>query len=152
MRFGRVVFFRRKIGGDLERQNPPIVIMPQDRFVPRADLAADQFACRCDLPMREVERLRIAKLQWSRKIDREIIAHLILREGCAVPIGDLAARSGNIENVGTRESWSLNCWNNFFIKRGRGWLRRGRGAGSCRGGCRCQLLSRCTGEREEQQG
>src|SRR5437868_10931390 len=135
MRFGCVVFFRRKIGGDLERENSAIVIVPQDCFVGYADLTTNQFCCRRDLPMREVERLRIAKLQWSRKIDREIIAQLILREGCAVPIGDLAARSGNIENVGTREFLSLKCWNNFFIKRGRGWLRRGRGAGSCRGGC-----------------
>ena len=151
MRFGRVVFFRRKIGGDLERQNSAIVIMPQDRFVGHADLAADQFGCRRDLPMREVERLGIAKLQWSRKIDREIIAQLILREGCAVTIGDLAARSGDIENVSARQFLCLERGNDLFIKRRRRWLRRGRGAGSYRRGCRCQLLPRCAGEREEQQ-
>jgi len=45
------------------------------------------------LPMREVERLGIAKLQWSRKIDREIIAQLICAR-CPITIGDLPAWSG----------------------------------------------------------
>src|SRR4029077_3168179 len=98
--------------------------MPQDRFVGRADLAVHQFGCRCDLPMREVERLGIAKLQWSRKIDREIIAQLILREGCAVAIGDLAARSGDIENVSARQFLRLEGGNDLLIKRRRRWLRR----------------------------
>jgi len=71
--------------------------------------------------MREVERLGIAKLQWSRKIDREIIAQLILREGCAVTIGDLAARSGDIENVSARQFLCLERGNDFLIKRGRRW-------------------------------
>src|SRR6478672_9645012 len=125
--------------------------MPQDCFVGHADLVTKQFCCRRDLPMREVERLGIAKLEWSRKIDREIIAQLILRQGCAVTIGDLAARSGDIENVSARQFLCLERGNNLFIKRGRRWLRRGRGAGSYRRGCRYQLLSRCAGEREEQQ-
>jgi hypothetical protein len=104
--------------------------MPQDCFVGHADLATNQFCCRRDLPMREVERLGIAKLQWSRKIDREIIAQLILRERCAVTIGDLAARSGDIENVSARQFLCLERGNNLFIKGWRLWLSRGRGAGS----------------------
>src|SRR5437868_11882847 len=151
MRFGCVVFFRRKIGGDLERENSAIVIVPQDCFVGYADLATNQFCCRRDLPMRKVERLGIAKLQWSRKIDREIIAQLILREGCAVAIGDLAARSRDIENVSARQFLCLERGNDLLIKRRRRWLRRGRGAGSYRRGCRCQLLSRCAGECEKEQ-
>src|SRR5207237_10409642 len=151
MRFGCVVFLRRKIGGVLERENSAIVIVPQDCFVGYADLTTNQFCCRRDLPMREVERLGIAKLQRSRKIDREIIAQLILREGCAVTIGNLAARSGDIENVSARQFLCLERRNDLLIKRRRRWLRRGRGAGSYRRGCRCKLLSRCAGKREKEQ-
>src|SRR5213592_407364 len=102
MRFGRVVFVRRKIGCDLERKDSAIVIMPQDCVVRSADWTADQFCRRRDLPMREVERLGILKFQRSRKVDREIIAQLVLRERRAITIGNLAARSGDIENVSAR--------------------------------------------------
>jgi len=62
--------------------------------------------------MGEVERLGIVKFQRSRKIDREIIAQLILRERRAITIGDLTARriyvraSFCVSNVGTI-SWSI---------------------------------------------
>src|SRR5437867_11231874 len=149
MRFGRVIFFRRKIGGDLERKNSAIVIMPQDCGIGSADWTADQFGCGGDLPMREVERLGIVKFQRSRKIDREIIAQLVLRERSAITIGNLAARSGDIENVSPCEFLCLECWNDLFIERRRRWFRRWRGARRYRR-CRCQLLPRCAGEREEQ--
>src|SRR6266550_3895713 len=149
MRFGRVVFFRRKIGGDLERKNSAIVIMPQDCVIGSADWTADQFGCGRDLPMREVERLGIVKFQRSRKIDCELIAQLVLRKRRAIAIGDLAAWSGDIENISAREFLRFECWNNLFIERGRRWLRRWRGAG-CYRRCRCQLLPHCAGEREEQ--
>src|SRR5204863_9421511 len=113
MRFGRVVFLRRKIGGDLERQNSAIVIMPQDCVIGRMDWTADQFCRRRDLPMREVERLGIIKFQRSRKIDREVIAQLVLRERRAITIGNLAARSRDIENVCAREFLSFEWWNDF---------------------------------------
>src|SRR5215208_666476 len=103
MRFGRVVFFRRKTGGDLERKNSAILIMPQDCVIGSADWPADQFCRRRDLPMGEVERLGILKFQRSRKIDREIIAQPVLRERRAITIGNLATRSRDIENVSARE-------------------------------------------------
>src|SRR6266487_5855781 len=103
MRFGGVVFLRRKMGGDLERKNSAIVIMPQDCVIGSADWTADQFCRRRDLPMREVERLGILKFQRRRKVDREIIAQLVLRERRAITIGNLAARSGDIENVSACE-------------------------------------------------
>src|SRR5207248_2570088 len=149
MRFGRVIFFRRKIGGDLERKNSAIVIMPQDCGIGSADWTADQFGRGRDLPMREVERLGIVKFQRSRKIDREIIAQLVLRERSAITIGNLAARSGDIENVSAREILCLECRNNLVVDGGLRWRWRCCGDGRYRR-CRCQLLSPCAGEREEQ--
>ena len=146
MRFGRVVFVRRKIGCDLERKNSAIVIMSQDCIVGSADWTADQFCRRRALPMREIERLGILKFQRSRKTDREIIAQLVLRERRAITVGDLAARSGDIENVSACEFLCLECWNDLFIERRRRWFRRWRGARRYRR-CRCQLLPRCAGER-----
>jgi len=116
MRFGRVVFFRRKIRGDLERQNSAIVIMPQDCFIGHADLTADQLGRGRDLAMRELKRLGIVKFQRGRKIDGEVIAQLVLRERRAITIGDLAAWSGNVENVSARQFLCLECGNNLFIK------------------------------------
>src|SRR5439155_22991805 len=145
MRFGRVVFFRRKIGGDLERKNSAIVIMPQDCVIGSADWTADQFCRGRDLPMREVERLGIVKFQRSRKIDREIIAQLVLRERSAITIGNLAARSGDIANVSAREFLCLECRDNLFVDGGRRLLCRCRGAGRY-SRCRCQLLPPWAGE------
>src|SRR5437762_342170 len=70
----------------------------------------------------------ILKFQRSRKTDREIIAQLVLRERRAITVGDLAARSGDIENVSACEFLCLECWNDLFIERKRRWFRRWRGA------------------------
>src|SRR5436305_12159518 len=99
MRFGRVVFLRRKIGGDLERQNSASVIMPQDCVVGRMDWTADEFCRRRDFPVREVERLGIIKFQRGRKIDGEVIAMLALREPCAITVGSVAPGGGEIAVV-----------------------------------------------------
>src|SRR5205085_7948169 len=98
--------------------------------------------------MGEVERLGIVKFQRSRKIDREIIAQLILRERGAITIGDLTARSGDIENICAREFLCLECGNNLLVNCGRRRFWRRRGAGRYRR-CRSHLLPGCVGERKE---
>ena len=70
--------------------------------------------------MREAERLRVGKIKRGGKIDREVVAELVLRERHAVTIGDLAARCGNIQNVGPRQFLRLKCRNDrFFFWSGR---------------------------------
>src|SRR6266513_647898 len=94
------------------------MVMAQDGVLCDPNLAADQFGCGCDLLMREIEHLLVFKFKGRRKIDGQVVAEPVLSERRAVPIGDLSARSRNIEDVSAGKLLCLKCRDNVFVDRG----------------------------------
>src|SRR5438477_7289524 len=106
------------------------MVMAQDGVLCDPNLAADQFGCGCDLLMREIKHLLVLKFKGRRKIDSQVVAEPVLGERRAIPIGDLSARSRNIEDVSAGKLLRLKCRDNIFVNRGRrdfgrcGWRER----------------------------
>lgn len=89
-----------EVEGDVERKQAAVVVVLEDRFVGDGDGAAEEVLGKVELLMGEVEGLGITHGRGDGEIEDEIVTDAGLCEGAALGIGDLAARGGNLEDVG----------------------------------------------------
>ena len=99
----RFVLFVTQVLRDLEWQDPAIPVMAQDQVVRDLQRPPEQFLGGLNFLARKRQRLRVRKFERRREIEGEIVAQFVLRQRHAVPIHDLAAGRGNIENVRARQ-------------------------------------------------
>jgi hypothetical protein len=87
-------------------------------------LAIEKLFRHADPLSRIFDRLSIGKVERTGKINRQVVAKLVLRKGNAVTIADLSARRGDIKNVGARKLLRFPSRLNHLLRRRGGRRRR----------------------------
>ena len=86
---------RQQILGDVERKDPSILVMVQNRGVGDLDGAVDEATGDGRLLFCKGEDFFIRPIQRRREINRKVVTQSALGERATLSVGDLASRRGD---------------------------------------------------------